>query len=138
MRKRITALGAVAVLVLAGAGCSEGTVFSLEEGTCFQEPENLSEVAEVETVDCDDRHFAEVFHVQEVEADGDDFPGDSVIAEQATEACLGEAFEDFTGVPFGGLSQSWSTSGGVGQGVEQGFGDCAVVRRWGRGSGNSL
>ncbi len=103
MRKRTTtvALGATTILLLAGAGCSdEGNVFSLEEGTCFQEPENTSEVAEVETVDCDDRHFAEVFHVQEVEADGDDFPGDSVIAEQATEACLGEAFEDFTGVPF--------------------------------------
>ncbi len=43
MRKRTTAtaLGAVAVLVLAGAGCSEGNVFSLEEGSCFQDPDTL-------------------------------------------------------------------------------------------------
>lgn len=103
MRKRTTtaALGATAVLVLAGAGCSEkGNVFSLDEGTCFQEPDNALEVAEVETVDCDDPHFAEVFHSQDVDSEGDDFPGASVISEQVSEACQGPAFEAFTGVAY--------------------------------------
>ncbi len=102
MRKRTTAaLGAVAVLVLAGAGCSDkGNVFSLEEGSCFQDP-GASDVTDVETVDCEDPHFAEVFHTEDIESEGDDFPGDAVISQAATEACRGPAFEDFTGVPYG-------------------------------------
>ncbi|MBA2496117.1 MAG: septum formation family protein [Acidimicrobiia bacterium] len=102
MRKRTTAaaLGAVAVLVLAAAGCSDkGNVFSLEEGSCFQDPDTL-EVSDVETVDCEDPHFAEVFHTEDIESEGDDFPGAAVIGQAVAEACQGSAFEDFTGVPY--------------------------------------
>ncbi len=104
MRKRTTAtataFGAVAVLVLAGAGCSDkGNVFSLEEGSCFQDPATL-EVSEVETVDCEEPHFAEVFHSEDIDSEGDDFPGDAVISQQVSETCQGSAFEEFTGVPY--------------------------------------
>jgi hypothetical protein len=103
VRKRTTAtaLGAVAVLVLAGAGCSDkGNVFSLEEGSCFQDPGGSLEVSDVEIVDCEEPHFAEVFHNEDIDSEGDDFPGAAVISEQVSETCLGPAFEEFTGVPY--------------------------------------
>lgn len=99
MRKRTTAaIGATAVLVLVGASCSDdGNVFNLEVGSCFQEPGNSFEVADVETVDCEDPHFAEVYHTEDI--DGDDFPGNASVATSRDEICS-SSFEDFTGVAF--------------------------------------
>lgn len=103
MRKRTTAaLGATAVLVLAGAGCSdEGNVFSLEEGTCFEDPGSSFEVSDVETVDCDDPHFAEVYHTEDLEGgDNDDFPGNAEVGAEGNQICESE-FEGFVGAPLG-------------------------------------
>ena len=88
---------AALALVLASAACGDdNNVLSLEEGQCFQDPENEFSVTNVEIVDCDEPHDNEIFHVETLEGDDDEFPGDSEIQDIAQEACTAEV-EDFLG-----------------------------------------
>lgn len=89
----------LSLLVLLLAGCaSEGNVFSLAVGDCFDDPsESAGEISDVAIVDCTEPHDNEVFHVIDV-ADGT-FPGDAALAEQAQAECL-PAFEAYVGTTY--------------------------------------
>ena len=78
------------------AACGE-SVLDLTEGQCIQLPEGESQVAAVETIDCEEPHDAEVFSVFELEEG--DFPGPDEVRAQAQEGCL-EEFEGYVGAAF--------------------------------------
>ena len=90
------------------AGLAAGVVLLLGLGACSQDPEVPTAevgdciesvglvVSELPTVDCDEPHEVQVVGLYE--HDGDDFPGDEVISQEAFEECL-ELFENFVGAP---------------------------------------
>ncbi len=75
----------LASLLLLGCGPGEGSVFSLAEGECFDDPEDTSDIREVPLVACDQPHDNEVFATFDLE-DGD-FPGSAEVEEQALSGC---------------------------------------------------
>ena len=91
------------------AGLAAGVVLLLGLGACSQDPEvPTAEVGdciesvglvvdELPTVDCDEPHEVQVVGLYE--HDGDDFPGDEAISEEAFAECR-ELFENFVGAPF--------------------------------------
>ena len=91
------------------AGLAAGVVLLLGLGACSQDPEvPTAEVGdciesiglvvdELPTVDCDEPHEVQVVGLFEHE--GDDFPGDEAISQEAFDECL-ELFENFVGAPF--------------------------------------
>jgi hypothetical protein len=116
--KYLVPFAALALITTMGAcGGDDNNVLSLEEGQCFQDPENESSVANVDIVDCDEPHDNEIFHIETLEGDDDEFPGASEIQDQAQESCTSEV-EDFLGgspnaigADFSSLNpteQSWS------------------------------
>ncbi len=58
-------------LLLAACGPGEGSVFALEEGTCFDDPEETQGILEVEVVPCDEPHDNEVFATLQLTDPGD-------------------------------------------------------------------
>ncbi|WP_028647516.1 septum formation family protein [Nocardiopsis sp. CNT312] len=107
---RGAALSAAAVGAALGlTGCGVlmpllgGSAFQLEVGDCFTEEEVFDssaqqEVTDVPLVDCAEPHDSEVFLNHDVA--GGAFPGDEALQTEAEEACLGQAFTDFVGVPY--------------------------------------
>lgn len=86
----------VALLLPALAmACSESEVFSLEEGTCFRGTV-AGEISEVDDVECSEPHDNEVFHVFDIEGQGDDYPGVDAIQVLAVDGCV-EELEPYTG-----------------------------------------
>ena len=111
---------AFALVVTLGACGDDNNVLSLEEGQCFQDPSDEQSVANVEIVDCDEPHDNEIFHIETLEGDDDEFPGTAEIQELAQEACGGEVTEFLGGSPtavganFSSLNpseESWSEGG---------------------------
>lgn len=93
--KRLLTLLLVALAVVA---CNQGNVFSIEEGTCFDDEGDFSEeVSSVPVVDCDEPHDNEVYAV--IEMTDSEFPGFDATADQADLACLPE-FESFVGAAY--------------------------------------
>lgn len=95
MRGRIlvAVLGAVVVL----AGC-RGNVFDLAAGTCFDDPGDVGEeLTDVPVADCAEPHDNEVYATFVL--DGEQFPGDELVAESARSGCL-ERFEEWAGVAY--------------------------------------
>ena len=83
-------------LLLGLTACSQDPeVPTAEVGACIESVEEV--VSDLPTVDCDAPHQVQVVGL--FEHDGDDFPGDDAISQEAFEACL-EEFEDFVGAPF--------------------------------------
>ena len=105
--KRITLIALVAVALVAGA-CGQGNVFSLEVGTCFDDPEGFGEIADVPIVECSDPHDNEVYYLFDL-PDGS-FPGTDAVETQAIDGCLA-AFEPFVGLEYQSsiLEISWLT-----------------------------
>ncbi len=85
------------VVALVASACS-GNVFDLEVGQCFDDPDDFSEVSDVDIVDCAEPHDNEVYHLFDV-ADADDYPGLTVIETAATDGCLA-AFDGYVGTPY--------------------------------------
>jgi hypothetical protein len=87
-----------ALLATTAVGCGGGG-FSLERGDCVRTAEEgpgPDGMAEVTIVDCDEPHHLEVFHVFELapgQTDG------AALVDAVRDACLGEAFTDYVGVP---------------------------------------
>ena len=50
--------------------------------------------------DCDEPHDAEVYLVDDVAIDSDEYPGDAALAAEIEDLCTGAAFEDYTGGSF--------------------------------------
>jgi hypothetical protein len=75
--------------------CSDTPANDFEAGECTDD--NLTgDIGEVETVDCDEEHTAE--SIGQFDLEGDDFPDD--VAQQATEGCEGDLFEDYVGTSY--------------------------------------
>jgi hypothetical protein len=98
MARRWLIAGALIVLGLGLTACSkEVSANNLEVGDCTNE-DLEGAVGDVDTVDCDESHTAEVFALFDIE--GDDFPGASEITQEATDGCNGDRFEDYVGLPY--------------------------------------
>jgi hypothetical protein len=94
--RRIAGIAAgLTMLAVTGVACSD-SVPTAEEGACIEELSLVGNISELPTVDCDEDHAAQVVGL--FDHDGDDFPGDSEIEEEAEERCA-ELFEDFVGAP---------------------------------------
>jgi hypothetical protein len=74
------------------------SVFDLEEGDCWDDPEDTdsSEVSEVEVVDCDEPHDNEVYLLFDLP--GDEFDA-TAVDEGSQQGCL-DAFEGFVGTAY--------------------------------------
>lgn len=90
------ALLLAALLAVATVACTK-EVASADVGDCFEEPENVGAIEDFETVDCDEPHFGEVYDTFDVE--GDDYPGDEAVSQQAQDGCL-TSFEEYVGIPY--------------------------------------
>lgn len=88
------------VFTLARAIGSSGVDYAtLTIGDCIETPDGES-VRRVDIVSCDEPHDAEVFAVATHPAQSDEtFPGVPALLEFAADACLGQAFVDYVGVP---------------------------------------
>lgn len=112
MRRIIIPLAAVALLA---AACTEGNVFDLAVGDCFDDPSNLQEVTDVPIVECSSPHDNEVY-LNHTIAEVSVYPGEAQMGEMANEVCL-DSFQPFVGrsyqssdLDFGWLtptSESW-------------------------------
>jgi Septum formation len=91
----------VFALVALGVGltsCSSSTPANdFETGECTND-DLTGSIGEIDTVDCDDQHTAEVIGTYDI--DGDDFPGATEITSEAQERCAGSIFEDYVGIPY--------------------------------------
>lgn len=96
MRARSVAVAIACLLIVACS--SEGDVFSLEVGACFDDPDDIEQVSEVPVVDCAEPHDNEVFAVFDL-PDGD-FPGIEAVQDASVDGCLGERFESYVGTPY--------------------------------------
>lgn len=84
---------AVLALALVASACG-GNVFDLEVGQCFQNPDDFAEVSNVNTVDCDEPHHNEVYHLFDL-VDGD-YPGAAEAESAAIDGCIA-AFDSYVG-----------------------------------------
>lgn len=97
IRAILATLGLLAGLSLLTA-CSEGSVFSLEIGDCFNDPaDGVTEASSVEMVDCADPHDNEVYG--EGTMTDEVYPGDDAISEFAEQVCY-DAFEGYVGLTY--------------------------------------
>lgn len=92
----------LAAMLMALAACSEGNVFSLDEGTCFDDLDDFfeeggAEVDDVPIVDCDELHDNEVYALFDLPDGG--FPGVSAVGDEAESGCL-DRFEAYVGRDF--------------------------------------
>jgi len=93
--------GSIALLAICLAACS-GNVFDLGIGDCFDDGEispgaGVGEIGEVPLVDCTEPHDNEVYEIRTF--DGDGFPGDQQIADEADRICF-DAFQGFVGLDY--------------------------------------
>jgi Septum formation len=93
-------LAGLVALTLPLAACS-GNVFELAVGDCFDDGDmalsGVEEVGEVPLVECAEPHDNEVYAV--INVDGEAFPGEIAIQEQADEVCF-DAFDPFVGLDY--------------------------------------
>ncbi|MCS5734031.1 septum formation family protein [Herbiconiux daphne] len=79
-------------------------VFTISVGQCFDDAPG-TEVTEVPVVDCGDPHDFEVY--ADFDLSGDDFPGESDVADSAESGCLDE-FEPFVGIAYDDSQYAYS------------------------------
>lgn len=91
---------AVAGLVIANLVRPDGVDYAkLKPGDCIDTPEG-TEVRLLKVRSCDEPHDAEVFAVVTHPAAADDpFPGADALLAYAANACLGQPFTDYIGIP---------------------------------------
>ena len=75
----------------------QGNVFSLGVGDCFNDPDAIEEVSDVEMVGCGEAHDNEVFASYEIP--GSDFPGQAAVQADAADGCLSR-FEPYVGTDY--------------------------------------
>ncbi len=97
------------VALMVGAALTDGfasddvSVERLDVGDCV----DLAEISGPSDVvdrlprrDCDEPHDAEVYLIDDVAVDSDEYPGDASLTAAIEEQCTGRAFEDYTGGTF--------------------------------------
>ena len=93
----LLAISLLIVLVAAACGAS---VFSLDVGDCFNDPDFTAlGVEEVKTIPCSESHDNEVYAVFDYPASNGSYPGVSAIESYSAEYCLG-AFAGYVGIPY--------------------------------------
>ena len=96
-----TLTGLVALALLLTACFGSGNVFELAIGDCFDDGDlvlgELEEIGDVPLVECSEPHDNEVYAV--VDVDGEEFPGEQAVQDQADEACL-STFDAFVGLDY--------------------------------------
>jgi hypothetical protein len=104
-------LGLVGLLGFAGfvvAASVEGfgddiSVGRLEAGDCVDTPDGPTPedgIEELPERDCDEPHDAEVYLVEDITLDGEDYPGEERVNAAVEEVCVGQGFEDYIGIPY--------------------------------------
>ena len=90
----------VAAFALVLTACGDEVVFvDLAEGECFSNPEiEGTTLTDVDVVDCDSPHLAEVFARVPVDG-GDEFPGNTAVR-AAAETCIGDLFASYVGIDY--------------------------------------
>ena len=98
MRSWRPVAGALAAVVLVSGCGGGGERFDPQAGDCLRigDADPTGPLTELTQVDCDEEHELEVFHTFELEPDATG--GEARVAAVA-EACLGEAFTDYVGIP---------------------------------------
>ncbi|WP_052664949.1 septum formation family protein [Nitriliruptor alkaliphilus] len=89
----------LALLAVLASGCVARGGFALEPGDCVRTDEagaGPGGLTDVTIVDCDEPHHLEVFHVFDLAPDQTE--GEALV-DAVREACLGDAFTDYVGVP---------------------------------------
>jgi hypothetical protein len=79
------------------------SVGRLEAGDCVDTvdgPVGDDGIEELPRRDCDERHDAEVFLVEELPLEGDEYPGQERANTEAQELCVGDGFEDYVGTSY--------------------------------------
>ena len=97
MRTRVQALAVAALLAVALASCGT-SVFELEAGECFDDPDSFEAVSDVTTVSCDEPHDNQVFAIESISGPSN-YPGWDLVAAESDEVCL-DAFEPFVGTDY--------------------------------------
>lgn len=82
---------AIALSLLVACGPGEGSVFALDAGTCFDDPQETRGIQEVAVVPCDQPHDNEVFATFDLDEPG--YPGGARVEAAALEGCT-EAFPE--------------------------------------------
>ena len=108
IRPRVRAMGtrhliAMALLIPFLVTACGTSVFDLEVGQCFDDPDSFEAVADVDIVSCDQAHDNEVYAIEQISGGGN-WPGQDLVADAADEACLA-AFEAYVGIDY--LSSSF-------------------------------
>lgn len=102
--KPIRAIVPFAAFTLAfalGACSGDESAFNAEVGECVEDLDDLSgSISDIPEADCSDDHEGEFIFLFQHEGGDDDFPGSSELESEASEACQGDEFEDYVGVPF--------------------------------------
>lgn len=90
----------VAAFAVVLTACGDEVVFvDLAEGQCFDNPEMEGDnLIDVDVVDCDGPHLAEVFARVPI-AGGDEFPGDAVV-DAVAETCPADLFASYVGIDY--------------------------------------
>lgn len=86
---------------LAGGGGDD--VFDLQVGDCLAESVGSEAVSSVETVDCDEPHYSEIY--SSIILDDGPYPGDAAVQTTAEEECSAD-FESFIGMEYA-YSELW-------------------------------
>lgn len=98
------------VALMIGAALTDGfesdavSVLRLDVGDCVDLAEvsgPFDEIEELPRRDCDEPHDAEVYLIDDVSIDTDEYPGDPELTAEIEDLCTGAAFEDYTGGTFG-------------------------------------
>ena len=97
MRRIISLIIALVAVSAVLAACGGQSVFELEVGDCFDDPETFEEVQEVAQKDCAEPHDNEVY--VNVVMSGTEWPGQASVEDYADEACLA-VFEPYVGAAY--------------------------------------
>lgn len=77
---------------------AERSVFDLQVGDCYDEPDTTEGLLSVALVPCSGPHESEVFAVLTYPADeGEAYPGAEVVEAYGSEQCMGEAYAEYVG-----------------------------------------
>ena len=106
---RYRILAAIIGVVLFAGACSQGNVFDMAVGECFEEPSSL-EFSDVEKIDCDEPHDNQVFALYDLA--GSSLPSPETMIEGCVDrfgSAIGTSYATtiYYASMFGPSEQSW-------------------------------
>ena len=96
-RRAFKIVGAMLLFGALATACSSTPANDFEEGECTND-DLTGTVGDIDTVDCDDEHLYEAIGTFDI--DGDDYPGDDEVQQEALETCTGDIFEEYVGIAY--------------------------------------